>query len=368
MRGVRIFDITDIKKPKLVANVQTCRGSHTHTVLEDPKDTDNVYIYVSGSSGVRSPNELAGLRRRRRRQRPELVAPAHRDHQGAARRSGQGGGRRPRQHLRRPDGAPTPRPVGRRQGRSGDAGCRRAPAARSSAKNPQSGTEMVVPPQLVAPMLDSIVKARGGTGAATRADTAAARPRRCRRAVNRMFGAARHRAPAAPISERSQCHDITVYPALGLAGGACEGHGLLLDISDPVNPVRLDAVADSNFAYWHSATFNNDGTQDAVLRRVGRRRRAEVPRRRQAGVGRQRDLHDREPQAEVPELLQDPDVPDVERELRGAQRLADPDPGSRRDGAGVVSGRHLGVRLDRRRRTRRRSPSSTAARSTRRAW
>ncbi|MCU0617215.1 MAG: hypothetical protein MUD17_09080 [Gemmatimonadaceae bacterium] len=63
------------------------------------------------------------------------------------------------------------------------------------------------------------------------------------------------------MSERSQCHDITVYPALGLAGGACEGHGLLLDISNPVNPRRLDAVADSNFAYWHSATFSNDGTK-----------------------------------------------------------------------------------------------------------
>jgi hypothetical protein len=64
-----------------------------------------------------------------------------------------------------------------------------------------------------------------------------------------------------PISRFSQCHDITVYPALGIAGGACEGHGLLMDIRDPVNPRRIDAVADSNFAYWHSATFNNDGTK-----------------------------------------------------------------------------------------------------------
>ena len=58
-----------------------------------------------------------------------------------------------------------------------------------------------------------------------------------------------------------QCHDITLYPEIGLAGGACEGYGLLLDISDPANPIRLDAVTDSNFAYWHSATFNNDGSQ-----------------------------------------------------------------------------------------------------------
>ncbi|MEN9816899.1 MAG: hypothetical protein RLZ32_779, partial [Gemmatimonadota bacterium] len=60
MRGVRVFDITDIKAPKLVANVQTCRGSHTHTVLEDPKDKANVYIYVSGSSSIRPSAELAG--------------------------------------------------------------------------------------------------------------------------------------------------------------------------------------------------------------------------------------------------------------------------------------------------------------------
>ena len=95
------------------------------------------------------------------------------------------------------------------------------------------------------------------------ADTAAARPI-VNAAVQRMIAAQGMSAPAAKskaISEGSQCHDITVYPSLGLAGGACEGHGLLLDISNPVNPVRLDAVADSNFAYWHSATFNNDGTK-----------------------------------------------------------------------------------------------------------
>jgi hypothetical protein len=52
-----------------------------------------------------------------------------------------------------------------------------------------------------------------------------------------------------------------VYPAVGLAGGACEGYGLLLDISDPANPRRIDAVSDSNFSYWHNATFNNEGTK-----------------------------------------------------------------------------------------------------------
>src|SRR5690606_27512825 len=64
-----------------------------------------------------------------------------------------------------------------------------------------------------------------------------------------------------PGSATSSCHDITTYPAIGLAGGACAGNGLLLDISDVVNPVRIDEVADRNFSYWHSATFNNDGTK-----------------------------------------------------------------------------------------------------------
>jgi hypothetical protein len=67
--------------------------------------------------------------------------------------------------------------------------------------------------------------------------------------------------PANPNAGPTQCHDITVYPAIGLAGGACEGYGLLLDISDPAHPKRLDAASDSNFSYWHSATFNNDGTK-----------------------------------------------------------------------------------------------------------
>jgi hypothetical protein len=57
------------------------------------------------------------------------------------------------------------------------------------------------------------------------------------------------------------CHDITVYPEQGIAAGACAGNGILLDISDPANPKRLYEVSDPNFAYWHSATFNNDATK-----------------------------------------------------------------------------------------------------------
>ena len=121
------------------------------------------------------------------------------------------------------------------------------------------GEETVAPPQYVGPLLDSVVKARRGTGAPTGADSAALRAA-FQGIVDRMIGA--DRAPhTGPRPGPTQCHDITVYPAIGLAGGACEGYGLLLDISDPVNPRRIAAVADSNFSYWHSATFNNDGTK-----------------------------------------------------------------------------------------------------------
>ena len=59
-RGVRIFDISDLAHPKQLPGVQTCRGSHTHTLVVDPKDKDNVYLYVSGYSAIRSTEELAG--------------------------------------------------------------------------------------------------------------------------------------------------------------------------------------------------------------------------------------------------------------------------------------------------------------------
>jgi hypothetical protein len=256
MRGVRVFDISNIREPKLVANVQTCRGSHTHTVLEDPKDKENVYIYVSGSSGIRPSTELEGCAGdlaasdpNSSRLRIEIIKVPLADPGKAAvvgRANIFAGLEAPPQHgLSDADKA---------------AAAQQLASARAAgafiAKNPQSGADMVAPGQMVRPLLDSLAKARGAS-APNGADSAAARPL-VQAAVNRMF------ANAAPGGRRgvegSQCHDITVYPALGLAGGACEGHGLLLDISNPVNPVRLDAAADSNFAYWHSATFNNDGT------------------------------------------------------------------------------------------------------------
>ncbi len=258
MRGVRIFDITDIKNPKLLTNVQTCRGSHTHTVLEDPKDKNNVYIYVSGSSAIRSPNEMAGCAANlagddpnSSRLRIEIIKVPLADPTKAAiaGRANIFAGLKANPSHGESD-------VDKVEGEKMAAAARAAGAI--IVKNPQSGLDLVVPNNVAQQYLDQAVKARSGTGAATAADTVAARAA-LQAFVNNAFGSAA--GGDGKINDRSQCHDITVYPALGLAGGACEGHGLLLDISDPVNPVRLDAVADSNFAYWHSATFNNDGTK-----------------------------------------------------------------------------------------------------------
>jgi len=183
-RGVRIFDITDIKNPKQVAAVQTCRGSHTHTLVVDPNDKDNVYIYVSGTSFVRQSEELAGC-------------------------SGEEPEKDPNTALFRIDVIKVPLAA------------------------PQEARVVSSPRVFMDPR----------TGA-----------------LNALTNAGTHGkdGPEKP-SASNQCHDITVYSAIGLAAGACSGNGLLLDIKDPVNPKRLDAVNDPNYAYWHSATFSNDG-------------------------------------------------------------------------------------------------------------
>ena len=257
IRGVRIFDISNIREPKLVANVQTCRGSHTHTVLEDPKDRDNVYIYVSGSSGIRPAGELAecvgsvpSAEANSSRLRIEIIKVPLADPSKAAVVG--------RSNIFAGLGAP--KSHGASAADKADMDAAKAKGA-FTAMIPAMNEEIVLPKQFVQPVIDSVMKARGAT-VANAADSAAARPL-VNAVVQRMLAAQGMMTPSTSttISETSQCHDITVYPALGLAGGACEGHGLLLDISNPVNPVRLDAVADSNFAYWHSATFNNDGTQ-----------------------------------------------------------------------------------------------------------
>ncbi len=185
-RGVRIFDISDIRNPKQVAAVQTCRGSHTHTLVVDPNDKENVYIYVSGTSFVRQAEELAGC-------------------------SGGKPDKNPNTALFRIDVIKVPL------------------AAPQEAK-------IVSRPRV-------FMDARTG-------------------AINGLNNGGTHgkKGPEKP-SDTDQCHDITVYSALGLAAGACSGNGILLDIKDPVHPKRVDAVNDPNYSYWHSATFSNDGSK-----------------------------------------------------------------------------------------------------------
>jgi hypothetical protein len=255
LRGLRIFDISDIQHPRNVGNVQTCRGSHTHSLLADPKDADNVYIYISGSAGVRSAEELPGCVNASPDKDPNsalfrievIKVPLAHPEQAAIVNS-------PRifndlvevrSHGLAPD----------------DKADIEAARARGEFIVELLGQTMVMPQQFTRPLLDSIVKGRGGQGfaAATAADSNALRPALAGILMKR-FGIQPPSASSGPRPGPTQCHDITLYPAIGRAGGACEGYGMLLDISNPTDPKRLTAVADSNFAYWHSATFNNDGT------------------------------------------------------------------------------------------------------------
>lgn len=201
IRGLRIFDATDMANPKYIGNVQTCRGSHTHTVVEDPKDKANIYVYISGSSGVRSPTELPGC------------ASTNPDND-------------PNSSLFRIEVIQVP------LARPQDA--RMVNSAR------------IFEGLTAAPRHGDIMTAEDSARMAARMAQAGPRPQR---------------PPSMRGGGPTQCHDITVYPSIGLAGGACGGYGLLLDISDVKNPIRIDAASDSNFAFWHSATFSNDGSK-----------------------------------------------------------------------------------------------------------
>jgi hypothetical protein len=185
IKGIRIFDISDVSQPKQVADVQTCRGSHTHTLVVDPKDKDNIYIYISGSAGVRPAEELAGC---------------------------SGGD---------PD------------------------------KDPDTAlfTIVVIKVPLAHPEQAKIV---ASPRIFTDPETGNA---------NGLWKGGNHGEGTQTTSMTRGCHDITVRSDLGLAAGACSGNGILLDISNPVNPVRIDAVTDPNYAFWHSANFSNDGTK-----------------------------------------------------------------------------------------------------------
>jgi hypothetical protein len=183
-RGVRIFDISDIRNPKQVAAVQTCRGSHTHTLVLDPNDKENVYIYVSGTSFVRQQEELPGC-------------------------SGEAPDKDPNTALFRIDVIKVP------------------------VAAPQDAKVVSSPRLFMDPRTGALNSLNNG---GTHGKKGAEKPR-----------------------ETDQCHDITVYSAIGLAAGACSGNGIVLDIKDPVHPKRLDAVNDPNYSYWHSASFSNNG-------------------------------------------------------------------------------------------------------------
>ena len=184
-RGIRIFDIRDITRPRQIAAVQTCRGSHTHTLVVDPDDRQNLYVYGSGTGAVRSAEELAEC----------------------------------------------------------------------SGKDPKEDPNTalfsidVIQIPIAAPEKARIVnRPRVFADAATGA-------------ISGLWQGGNHGEGTQSSRVTRQCHDITAFPELGLAAGACSGNGILLDISDPVRPVRIDQVVDRSFAYWHSATFNNDGTK-----------------------------------------------------------------------------------------------------------
>jgi len=250
LRGIRIFDITDIRSPRYLANVQTCRGSHTHTVVEDPNDTEHVYVYVSGSAPVRPAAELPGCSDAPPDQDPNTAlfrievirVPLAHPEQAAIVSS-------PR--IFHDLAAPATHGLA-----PAELAALEAALARGAFSVAVDGRVVTLPESFAQELLARLVAARGDSGRATAAESTA-----LRRMLPRLL-APRAEAPGAdPGPGPTQCHDITVYPALGLAGGACEGYGLLLDIRDPAHPTRLAAVSDSNFAYWHSATFNNDGTK-----------------------------------------------------------------------------------------------------------
>jgi hypothetical protein len=206
VRGIRIFDIADMTHPKLVTSVQTCRGSHTHTVVTQPDDPNNVYIYVSGSAGVRPKEELAGCL--------------------------DGGRDDPSTARFRLEVIKVPLAK---------------PSSSAIVSNPRIFNNLPVAPRN---------EERAAIDEAVRKEAAARRA-----AAGEPEPPAPPPPPPGPPTGPNQCHDITVYPQLGLAGGACGGYGFLLDIGDAAHPVRIDVAGDSNMSFWHSATFNNDGTK-----------------------------------------------------------------------------------------------------------
>jgi hypothetical protein len=182
--GVRVFDLSDFGDPRQVAAVQACRNSHTHTLVTDPTDDENIYVYIQGTSSPRPPEELAGC---------------------------------------------------------SDAG-------------PEDPSTSLFRIEVVRIPLDAPERAEIVNTPRIFADRETG-------SLDGLWPGGDHGPGTQAASITNRCHDITAYPDIGLAAGACRGNGILLDITDPVNPVRIEEVTDPNFAMWHSATFNNDGTK-----------------------------------------------------------------------------------------------------------
>lgn len=183
-RGIRIFDISDITRPKQVGAVQTCRGSHTHSVISGPGKDGKIIVYNSGTSGVREQEEMESC---------------FDESPGDDRTA-----------LFRIDVIEIP---------VADPGAARIVDSPAVFADPETG------------------------------------------ALAGLWRGGDHGEETQDTDITDQCHDITAFPDLGLAAGACSGNGIIFDISDPLKPERIDAVVDKGFAYWHSATFNNDGTK-----------------------------------------------------------------------------------------------------------
>ncbi|MEM7049028.1 MAG: DUF305 domain-containing protein [Acidobacteriota bacterium] len=183
-RGLRIFDISDLTRPRQVGAVQTCRGSHTHSVVSGPGEDGKIVVYNSGTASVREADELEGC---------------FDESPGDDRTA-----------LFRIDVVEIP------------------------VADP-SQARIVASPAVFADPDEGVLAGlwRGGD----------------------------HGDDTQETNQTDHCHDITVFPEKKIAAGACSGNGILFDIRDPLNPQRIDVVVDKGFAYWHSATFNNDGTK-----------------------------------------------------------------------------------------------------------
>lgn len=195
MAGVRIFDVSNPKAPKLVKNVQTCKGSHTHTLVPSPKDPRIIYLYVSGQQAARPETELAGCK---------------------------------------------------------------------NGTDPADPTNSLFQLDIIKVPLDHPEQARVIPGARifTGLDGGGECTQFCVPADPRRQAARRARPapdPTMPTGPRN-CHDVTAYPAMNLLAASCSTHSIIVDISNPEKPVRLDALMDTNnFQGRHTAAFSNDG-------------------------------------------------------------------------------------------------------------